>query len=147
LSICYGKPDEILPAVLGAAGGNAPGAAPGAGPEVHHDRPTDDHDAPRGVDPEAATIEALSRLGLGATRGEVLSATLRLTSLFRDPGSRAYYRSVCNDVARGQLPARVPIAAVGSARGPDVRNPGAAFTAHIQRARAAAGSRRSAGPG
>jgi hypothetical protein len=130
--------DEILAAILVGAGD-----APEAGLAMEgHRAGADVHDAPPAVDPEAATIEALSRLGPGATRGEVLSATLRLASLFRDPGSRAFYRSVCNDVVRGQLPARVPIAAVGSARGPEVRNPGAAFTAHIRRARAAAEVRR-----
>jgi hypothetical protein len=69
-------------------------------------------------------------------------ATLRLATLFRDPGSRAFYRSVCNEVARGQLPARVPVAAVGSARGPGVRNAGACFCAHIKRCKATAEARR-----
>jgi hypothetical protein len=131
--------DEILAAVLGGATGDAPEADPA--PEGHQVG-ADVHDAPPALDPEAATIEALSRLGPGATRGEILSATLRLTALFRDPGSRAFYSSVCNEVARGRLPARVPIAAVGSARGPEVRNPGAAFTAHLKRARAATAARR-----
>jgi hypothetical protein len=134
--------DEVLAAVLGAAAGDVLEADPGAGPEVHHGANADVHDAASTVDPEAATIEALSKLGPGATRGEVLSATLRLAALFRDLGSRAFYRSVCSEVARGQLPARIPIAAVGSARGPGIRNPGAAFTAHIKRARAAAEVRR-----
>jgi hypothetical protein len=125
--------DEVLAAVLGVAAGDALEAGPA--PEAHQ-ASADVHDMPPALDPEAATIEALARLGPGATRGEVLAATLRLTALFRDPKSRAYYRSVCNDVARGQIQARVPIAAVGSARGPEVRNPGAAFTAHIQRCRA-----------
>ena len=39
----------------------------------------------------------------------------------------------------------MPIAAVGSARGPGIKNPGAAFTAHIKRARAAAEARRASG--
>src|SRR5262249_18816483 len=71
------------------AAGDAPDAGPGAGPEGHQ-AGANVHDAPPAVDPEAATIEALAKLGPGATRGEVLSATLRLTSLFRDPGARAF---------------------------------------------------------
>jgi hypothetical protein len=98
------------------------------------------------ADLESATIEVLSQLKPGASKGEVMSAALRLTALFQDPGSRAYYRSVCNEVARGQLPARIVIAAVGSARGPGVRNPGAAFVGHIKRCKAAAASRRGGGP-
>jgi hypothetical protein len=130
--------DEILATVLGAPAGDTTEADPAS---EAHQVGADVHDAPPAVDPGAATIEALSRLGPGATRGEVLSATLRLTALFRDPSSRAFYRSVCNEVARGQLPARVPIAAVASACGPSVRNPGAAFTAHIKRCKAATESR------
>jgi hypothetical protein len=132
--------DEIIAAALGdAAGGTAAGA--GSAREGRSEGRAADR-VEDAVDPGAATIAALSRLGPGATRGEVLAATLRLTVLFGDPKSRAFYRSVCNEVARGQLPARVPIAAVGSARGPGVRNPGAAFTAHIKRCRAAAEGRR-----
>jgi hypothetical protein len=75
-----------------------------------------------------------------------MTATLRLTALFRDPKSRAFYRSVVNEVARGQLPARIPIAAVGSARDPGLRNPGAPFTAHIKRCKATAKARQQKRP-
>jgi hypothetical protein len=120
---------DVGPAAAPAADGNREGPADIPGRAV-------------AIAAEAATIEALAKLGPGATRGEVLAATIRLAALFRDPGSRAYYRSVCNDVAAGRLPARVPIAAVGSARASGIRNPGAAFTAHIRRCRAAAEARR-----
>ena len=134
--------EEILALALGEAGVGAAMPVPASGPVVCDDRPAAVSDGRGSNDPEAATIEALAKLGPGATRGEVLAATLRLTALFRDPGSRAYYRSVCNEVARGQLPARIPIAAVGSARGSGIRNPGAAFTAHVGRCRATAEARR-----
>jgi hypothetical protein len=143
--------EEILTAALDApsAAPDGPTGAPGAltgDPGAKVDR--DSHPTPRSQDgaisavSEAATIEALSKLGPGASKGEILSAALRLTALFRDPGSRAYYRSVCNEVVRGRLPVRVVVAAIGSARGPGIRVPGAAFTGHIKRCKAAAESRR-----
>jgi hypothetical protein len=91
---------------------------------------------------EAETIAALSRLGCGATRGEVERATVRLTLLLRDHKSRGFYRKVCNETARGELPARVVVAAVGSALGPGVIRPGAAFTAHVLRCKTTMESRR-----
>jgi hypothetical protein len=136
--------EEIIASALGAAPAaqDGPGDASTPGADgTHLPAPEPPHGGP-GAAAEAATIEALSRLGPGATRGEVLAATLRLAALFRDPGSRAFYRSVCNEVARGELPARVPVAAVGFALGPDVRHPARAFVGHIKRCRAAAESRR-----
>jgi hypothetical protein len=135
--------DDIIAAALGDAAGETVSDSDPV-PAARHEAEVAGQvgDA---IDPGAATIEALAKLGPGASRAEILTATLRLTALFRDPGSRAFHRSVCNEVARGQLPARVPIAAVGSARGSEVRNPVAAFTAHVNRCRAAAEARRAAG--
>jgi hypothetical protein len=119
-----------------------PGSVPAAGVEP------DSHPTPRSQDGaigaalEVAAIEACSKLKPGASRGEVMSAALRLTSLFGDPKSRAFYRKACDEVVRGELPVRVLVAAVGSARGPGIRNPGAAFVAHVRRCKTAAESRR-----
>jgi hypothetical protein len=127
--------EEILAAVLDAPGrepatGDVQTAVPAPGTPRGADRAPDDA--------EAATIAALSRLGPGATRGEVVAATARLTALFGDSQSRAYYRSVVNEVVRGELPARVLGTAVRAARGPDVIRPGAAFAACVKRCRAVA---------
>ena len=54
-------------------------------------------------------IRALSAVGPGATAKEVQVATLRLAGLFGDTKSLRYYRGVVNEVARGELPARVPV--------------------------------------
>jgi hypothetical protein len=53
----------------------------------------------------------------GAKPSEVLAATLRLTTLFRDPGSRAFYRKTCNRVARGELRAESVAGCLRSAKG------------------------------
>jgi hypothetical protein len=98
---------------------------------------------PRGV-PEAApvpaadaeVIRALSQLGPGATAKEVQLATLRLTWLFQDAKSMRYYAGVVRAVSRGELPARVPIAAVERSRDPGVLRPAAVFTSYIERCRA-----------
>jgi hypothetical protein len=85
---------------------------------------------------DAEVIRTLSQLGPGATRKEIVLATLRLTRLFQDSKSMRYYAGVIRDVQRGELPARIPIAAIERARGPGVIRPAAVFTSHIQRCRA-----------
>jgi hypothetical protein len=154
-----GERSAIITAALGAspAAGDGPPCDPGSavGPDGHPAPGLRDGAMAAGctdpaaetmtvgcTDPAAETIAALGRLGPGATRGEVLEATLKLSRLLNDRKSKAYYRKTCDEVARGELPPRVLVAAVGSARGPGIANPGAAFTAHVKRCRAAAGSRR-----
>jgi hypothetical protein len=85
---------------------------------------------------DAAAIHALSQLGPGATAKEVQVATLRLTRLFGDAKSMRYYAGVVREVSRGELPARIPIAAVERSRGPGVIRPAAVFTSYIERCRA-----------
>jgi hypothetical protein len=131
---------EIVAAALGREGEGDTrdaGPSPRGGP------------VPRGAgqvesspDPEAAAIEALARLGPAASKAEVTLATLRLSMLFRDPGSRAFYRKVVGEACRGELPPSALGAAVQAAGGKGVRRPAAAFTACIGRCRAAAGARR-----
>ena len=65
---------------------------------------------------EQEVIAALAAIGLGATAKDVTTAMLKLASLFGDQKSMRYFRGVVNDVVRGDLPARVPIAAVEWAR-------------------------------
>jgi hypothetical protein len=141
--------DEILAAILDApqavqdrvreaVGAEVAQPLPGAGPPYGANTAVQE-------DTGAATIAVLAQLMPGATRAEVLGATIRLACLFRNKKSRASSRSVCNEVARGQLPAREAIAAVGSARGPGIRNPGAALTSHIKRCKAAAKSQTTEG--
>jgi hypothetical protein len=98
-----------------------PGDVPGAAPV-----PVDD----------AEVIRALSQLGPGATAKEIQLATLRLTRLFGDAKSLRYYAGVVREVSRGELPARIPIAAVERSRGPGVIRPAAVFTSYIERCRA-----------
>jgi hypothetical protein len=101
------------------------------------------HPVPRSQDgaSTAATIEVLKKLGPGATAAEVTRVMLSLTLLFDDHHSRAYYRSVANQVATGLMPARWLTAAVREAMRPGVRNPGAVFAAHIKRCELVASSR------
>jgi hypothetical protein len=123
--------------------------APGEALEPSEDRSIDPAAEQQGgpytpahPDHEQATIAAIERIGPGARPGEIIAVVGRLVNLFSDPGSRAYYVSVCQEVVRGQLLARVLAAAVRSACGPGIRNRGAAFVAHIKRCRTAAARRR-----
>jgi hypothetical protein len=86
---------------------------------------------------EAEVIRALAQLGPGATAKEIQVATLRLTRLFGDAKSMRYYASVVREVSRGELPARVPIAAVERSRDLGVLRPAAVFTRYIEQCRAA----------
>ena len=85
---------------------------------------------------DAEVIRALAQLGPGATAKEVQVATLRLTRLFGDAKSMRYYAGVVREVSRGELPARIPIAAVERSQGPGVLRPAAVFTGYIERCRA-----------
>jgi hypothetical protein len=85
---------------------------------------------------DAEVIRALAQLGPGATAKEVQVATLRLTRLFGDAKSLRYYAGVVREVSRGELPARIPIAAVERSRGPGVIRPAAVFTCYVERCRA-----------
>jgi hypothetical protein len=96
---------------------------------------------PQATTDDAEVIRALSQLGPGATAKEVQLATLRLTRLFQDPKSMRYYAGVVRQVSRGELPARIPLAAIAFARRPGIRRPAAAFTSHIERCRATRGVR------
>jgi hypothetical protein len=136
--------DEILTAVLTTPETVQDCAGATDGPPVD----PAPHPAPRSqgkpiparhADAAVATLEALAKLGSGATKHEITIAMLRLTSLFGDPRSRAFYWSICNDVACNRLLARWLIAAVEEARRPGVRNPAAVFVTHVKRCRAAAG--------
>jgi hypothetical protein len=90
---------------------------------------------------DAEVIRALLKLGPGATAREVQLATLRLTRLFGDAKSMRYYGGVVREVARGELPARVPVAAIALARRPGIERPAAAFTSHVERCRVAQAAR------
>jgi Helix-turn-helix domain len=105
----------------GVDGPPMPGGVPGAAPV-----PVDD----------AEVIRALSQIGPGATAKEIQLATLRLTRLFQDAKSLRYYAGVVRAVSRGELPARIPIAAVERSQGPGVLRPAAVFTSYIERCRA-----------
>jgi hypothetical protein len=85
---------------------------------------------------DAEVIRALAQLGPGATPKEIQLATLRLTRLFGDAKSLRYYAGVVRSVSRGELPARIPIAAVERSRGPGVLRPAAVFTGYVERCRA-----------
>ena len=85
---------------------------------------------------DAEVIRALAELGPGATAKEVQVATLRLTRLFGDAKSLRYYAGVVREVSRGELPARIPIAAVERSQDPGVLRPAAVFTRYIERCRA-----------
>jgi hypothetical protein len=134
---------EVLDTVLGRvekpqdARSEADGALEVSTVEGNQEGASEAPRTPRGVDRllEQETIRALSATGPGATAREVTTATLRLASLFGDPKSLRFYRGVVNDVVRGDLPARVPIAAVEWASRPGVVKPAAAFTGHVQRCR------------
>jgi hypothetical protein len=82
-------------------------------------------------------IRALAQLGPGAMAKEVQVATLRLTRLFQDAKSLRYYAGVVREVSRGELPARIPIAAVERSQDPGVLRPAAVFTRYVERCRAA----------
>jgi hypothetical protein len=47
-----------------------------------------------------------------------------------------YYAGVVQSVSRGELPARIPIAAVERSQGPGVLRPAAVFTSYVERCRA-----------
>jgi hypothetical protein len=66
----------------------------------------------------------------------VAKLSLRLTRLFGDAKSLRYYAGVVRAVSRGELPARIPIAAVERSRGPGVLRPAAVFTSYVERCRA-----------
>jgi hypothetical protein len=117
-------PDATAAAVGGPAGSDGQSTSGGV-PEA----------APVPAD-DAEVIRALSQLGPGATPKEIQVATLRLTRLFGDAKSMRYYAGVVRSVSRGELPARIPIAAVERSRGPGVLRPAAVFTGYIQRCRA-----------
>jgi DNA-binding MarR family transcriptional regulator len=95
----------------------------------------------QGAVDEAEVISVLSRLGPGATPAEIQIATLRLTRLFQDSKSMRYYAGVVREVSRGELPARIPMAALDFACRPGIKRPGAAFTSHVERCRAVRGAR------
>jgi hypothetical protein len=90
---------------------------------------------------EAEVIQCLAALKPGATKQEIAVATLKLTRLFKDPGSRRFYSGVVLSVGRGELPARVVVAAVQNSSRPGVIKPAAVFTAHIRRCERAAHER------
>jgi hypothetical protein len=119
---CQNATAAVTTAPAGTDGQPLPGATQPACPAT-----TDD----------AEVIRALLKLGPGATPKEVQLATLRLTRLFGDAKSMRYYGGVVREVARGELPARVPVAAIAFARRPGIERPAAAFTSHVERCRAA----------
>jgi hypothetical protein len=90
---------------------------------------------------DAEVIRALAQLGPGATAKKIQLATLRLTRLFGDAKSMRYYAGVVREVSQGELPARIPIAAVERSRDPGVLRPAAVFTHYIERCRAVQGAR------
>jgi hypothetical protein len=127
LDAVLSPPEPCHDATVGAVGAPAgsdgpplPDDVPGAAPV-----PTAD----------AEVIRALSQLGPGATPKEIQLATLRLTRLFGDVKSLRYYAGVVREISRGELPARIPIAAVERSRGPGVIRPAAVFTRYIERCR------------
>jgi hypothetical protein len=90
---------------------------------------------------DAEVIRALAQLGPGATAKEIQLAILRLTRLFGDAQSMRYYAGVVREVSRGELPARIPIAAVERSQDPGVLRPAAVFTRYVERCRAVRGAR------
>jgi hypothetical protein len=118
---CPDAPAAAVGVPAGSDGPPLPGGVLGAAPV-----PADD----------AEVIRALAQLGPGATAKEIQLATLRLTRLFGDAKSLRYYAGVVRAVSRGELPARIPIAAVERSRDPGVLRPAAVFTRYIERCRA-----------
>jgi hypothetical protein len=101
-----------------------------------------DSEPARGLQVAADDVmQALAALRPGATRQEITVATLKLTRHFQDPGSRRFYSSVAQKIGRGELPARVVVAAVERSSRPGVIKPAAVFTAHIRRVERVAMSR------
>jgi hypothetical protein len=135
---------EILTAVLAPPQPCQGTPAAAAGIPAGPDSPPPPDDAPEPAPVPAAdaeVIRALSQLGPGATPKEIQLATLRLTRLFGDAKSLRYYAGVVRSVWRGELPARIPIAAVERSQDPGVLRPAAVFTGYVERCRAVRAAR------